>query len=333
MNDYIALLDPSLRENDNSISFNLGDVIIFKSIIDILETLFPHYEIKRISTHFDFGKNELALIKNARLSFVGGTNLLTSDIRHFSRFTPVKNKFFYLNPGFKNVILIGTGWSSYAPPPDLPTSIYYQRVLHKRYAHSLRDGYSKNHLKKALITNTINTSCPTTWDLDSSFENKYGTKTDKILFTLTDYNQDSVMDNQLLSLLIQSESKEVFFFPQGKTDLDYIESLDTFKKNKTKFSLLNHRFDEFDSFIKSNRFNYIGTRLHAGIAALKEKNPALIISIDNRAEELAKDIQLNVINRKNLHRINDWIQGKYSPPPLLMPGENIKKWKIQFKEL
>ena len=50
----------------------------------------------------------------------------------------------------------------------------------------------------------------------------------------------------------------------------------------------------------SENIDYVGTRLHAGIRALQHKKRTIIIGIDNRAIEKAKDFNLTVIDRKNI---------------------------------
>ena len=47
----------------------------------------------------------------------------------------------------------------------------------------------------------------------------------------------------------------------------------------------------------------VGTRLHAGIRALQKGNQALILSVDNRATEINKDINIPVISRFDLAQI------------------------------
>jgi polysaccharide pyruvyl transferase WcaK-like protein len=330
MKNYIALLDPSLMDNNGTLSFNLGDVIIYEAISKFLKQAFADKEIIRISTHAEFDRREINLIKGADFAFVGGTNLLTSDIRHFPRFTPRKRKFFYLFPKFKNAILFGAGWNRYEKRPDLFSSIYYNNVLNKKYFHSVRDGYSQEQLKKAFIRNTLNTSCPTTWELNPDFENRFNPVADTILFTITDYAPNPESDAQLINLLLKSESKHLFFFPQGRNDIHYLQSIDSYKKNKSRIFLLDHNYDAFINFVDHTHFNYVGTRLHAGIRCLSAGNPALIISIDNRTTEIGKDIRLHVAPRNDFRRISKWIHEEYKPAPLKLPVENIQKWKMQF---
>ena len=50
----------------------------------------------------------------------------------------------------------------------------------------------------------------------------------------------------------------------------------------------------------NTEFDYVGTRLHAGILALNYRKRTLIIAVDNRAAEMKTDINLPVIARGDL---------------------------------
>ena len=43
--------------------------------------------------------------------------------------------------------------------------------------------------------------------------------------------------------------------------------------------------------------DYVGTRLHAGIFALNHKVRSIIVAVDNRAIEIAKDTNLPIVRR------------------------------------
>jgi len=328
--DYIILLDPSLQNNKGEPSDNLGDQIIYDSIKTILEELFSGKEIIRISTHVDFTKKEKNIIKGSRFIFVGGTNILTSDIRNFPRLTPIKKKGFYLFPGIKNLILLGTGWTSYQSRMDWATKFYYKRILSNHILHSVRDIYSLNQLNKSGFENIIHTSCPSAWHLDTSFINRYDPSFKKILFTLTSYYPDETADNLLLETILNAAVEETCFFPQSKSDTEYLMTLPIFKKNISKFTLLNHDLAEFYNLVSSKKINYIGNRLHSGIKCLTLNQPSMILSVDNRASEIGKSINLNVVARGNLSLLQKWICNEYIPPSINLPFDNIEKWKTQF---
>ncbi len=331
MSEYIVLLDPSIKDEKNKSSYNIGDRIIFKSVKKILTGIFPHLPLEQISAHGSLNRKEKKLITNSTFTFVGGTNILTSDVRNSIRLVPERKDFLsFLFPGIKNLILLGTGWCDYVPAPDAWTRIYYQRIFHHRYLHSIRDNYSVAQFNKAFFRNTVNTSCPTTWELNSNFNNVFNPAYGKIMFTLTDYNTNSAVDSRLIQTLFDNGQEEYIFFPQGAYDIDYLCSLDIYKKNSRKIKILNHSYHEFEQFVNNTRFNYIGTRLHAGIYCLKANNPVLIASIDNRATEIGKDIHLNVFDRNDIKSIRSWMENSDTPPSLDLPLKNIALWKNQF---
>ena len=133
---HIVLLDPSIKDTKGSLSDNLGDVIIFESIIDIINKIFPDKEVIRISTHIEFGSKQKKIINNAFFCFAGGSNMLSSDIRNFPKMTTHKKKGFYFFPGIKNIILLGVGWNNYQSNPDWASRFYYNNILHKDFFHS-----------------------------------------------------------------------------------------------------------------------------------------------------------------------------------------------------
>lgn len=329
MSDYILLLDPSITRS--GLSLNLGDLIINESVMKILSDLFPKIEIRRITTHGWITEDDKYLINNSICAFVGGTNILTSDIKKSGRLTPPKSRRNYIFPKFSNIVLLGVGWDKYDKSAfDIYTSIYYSRIFKWKFYQSVRDTYSKNKLRKLYFGKVINTCCPTVWNLNTEYVNKFEDSYNKVLFTLTDYDRDNVKDSALIQIILASKQKEIFYFPQGSQDIEYLKSLNIYKNNVSKIQILDNTFDAFIKFVDNNEFNYIGTRLHGGIRCLQREMPTLIIGLDNRALEIQRDINLNVIKRGDIIAIKNWIEGKFIPPSLKLPYANIKKWKDQF---
>jgi polysaccharide pyruvyl transferase WcaK-like protein len=328
--NYITLIDPATGPN-GGITENSGDCIIYASIQNLMKELFPEKEIVRISAHQAWGPKEKELIRKSYLSFAAGSNMLTSDIRNFPRFTPVKKKGFYLFPGVERIILLGVGWYRYQQKPDLPTRFYYRNILNKTFIHSVRDSYAINQLSTIRTIKVKNTSCPTVWKLDPTFINKFNSANDYTLLTLNNNYPDPEADSNIIRLIIEHTKGPVVFFPQVQQDLPYLESLPIYKNNRKKFLLLDQTYQSFTSFADQSSFNYIGTRLHAGIASLQRSMPALIQITDNRAAEIARDIRLFALKRNELSSIENWIKDGYVPAPLSIPFESINEWKSQFQ--
>jgi hypothetical protein len=314
----IVLLDPSIRDN-NLPSYNLGDIIIYESVKKFLDEKYPDAEIIRISSHQKILDAQKKLIKNADMSFVGGSNILTSNILTFDRMVPSKKRFFHFFPGFRNIITIGVGWSKYDQIPSFHTKVYYRNILSKENFHSM--GLNK----------VINTGCPTIWSLQNrlplNFDHSYKTT----LFTLTDYCRDEDNDNKLIEIILKNTDGKYYFFQQGPRDREYLESLSSYKKNAAMFELLPYDYQIFTNFVNNTRFNFIGTRLHSGIKCMQSNNPALIIGVDNRAIEMHKDFKLPVVKRGEHEKVLKWIGGDMIfLEPLNIDKDAIQNWTNQF---
>jgi hypothetical protein len=327
----IVLFDPSLRDNKGGYSINLGDVIINDSIMQFLKSHFNDYEIVRISTHVSIKKNERYLIKHSEYVFVGGSNLLSSDLKTYNQWKSNYYKFLINIPVVNNAILFGTGWWQYQDKPTKYTKFFYRKLLSSKLHHSVRDSYTKTKLKELDIQNCINTSCPTTWNLNGLQVDRIKSKADNVLLMLTDYHPNIEIDNRLINLLLEKFSDKIYFFPQGNLDLIYIKTLDSYIRNKNKFVLLNHDIESLNQLIEFNtNIVYIGTRLHGGIRCLQHGISSLIIANDNRSKEIGYDINLAVVDRNDFKLIIEWIDFNTSIGYIKLPTNSIEKWKCQF---
>ena len=327
----IVLFDPSLGNNYGMFSTNLGDVIINDSVMHFLSTYFKEYEIVRMSTHVPLSSKEKSLFKNAEFTFVGGTNLLSSDIKAYNQWKSSYYDFLIKFPIVNNAILFGVGWWQYQNKPSIYTSLFYKKLLSSNFNHSIRDSYTKLKVKELGISNCVNTSCPTTWSLDGVVSDRKKQNINNVLLMLTDYHPNEAIDNKLIDLLLEKFSDKIYFFPQGIRDLEYIKSLKSFNLNKSRFVLFNHDVNDLNEFVQSNSdFVYIGTRLHGGIKCLQNGVSGLILSNDNRSKELGNDINLAVVNRQDFQGIIDWIEFNSNFGKITLPIENIENWKLQF---
>ncbi len=330
MKPYIVHLTPALLNNNNVPSNNLGDLIIYESTSKVLQDIFSQTDVINISTHDFMKESHFRLVKNASYTFIGGSNLLSSNIRIYNQWKYSTNRWHYLFPNIKNVSLLGVGWWQYQDSPTWRTAHFYKSILSKKDLLSVRDSYTEKQLRLCGIDNVINTSCPTTWMLNGFRTNKT-TNANDCIFALTDYNPDNQADNTLIEILLSTYSK-LYFFPQGLDDLNYIQTLPAFINNKSRFSVLNRDMASLRAFLSEHHseLNYIGTRLHLGIFCMQHNIPSLILSIDNRATEIAKDIHLATIQRTNFTLLKDWISNKFPENQIVLPMEAISKWKNQF---
>lgn len=161
------------------------------------------------------------------------------------------------------------------------------------------------------------------WKLSEDHCKKIATeKSETCLFTLTDYNKNWSRDNLLIQILKKNYNNLVFF-PQGPDDEKYLQSFEV------KPKIIERDFNAFKNFTKKNKFDYIGTRLHAGIYCLEHFKRSIIIGVDNRAIEIGKDSNLLVIPRENIHELENLIKSEIKTK-ILLPNEAITRWKNQF---
>ena len=92
------------------------------------------------------------------------------------------------------------------------------------------------------------------------------------MVTLTDYKRSRDVDLALLKILTESY-KEIFYWVQGVGDLEYIRG---FEEYRDRIKIVPPKLKEYDSILRSNDCDYIGTRLHAGIRAI-QNHPGLCL--------------------------------------------------------
>jgi polysaccharide pyruvyl transferase WcaK-like protein len=318
MKKMISVLDTSIC------SSNLGDRIIMDAVNRVIKNLFSNSLLIYFPTHEFISKNSYQHLKESDLTFVGGTNLLSSNMNSYRQWkVGPRDAFSFGN----NAILMGVGWWQYQGKPNYYTSWLYKKLLSNNYIHSVRDSYTENQLKNIGITNVINTSCPTMWDLSEEHCDHVPLgKADRVVLTFTNYNQNTENDKALLKLLLK-EYQEIYFWTQNSNDYSYMKSI-----AGDSVTYLRPSLEGLDSILSDHNYNvdYVGTRLHAGIRALQKRRRTLILAIDNRATEISKDTGIPVLPRDDFDAIHAWILSK-SKTKIRLPVENIEIWKNQFK--
>lgn len=299
---------------------NLGDLIIMDSVISSLEDLFPQARFFNSPTHDVIGKATYALNRECEFSFVGGTNLLSSNMNSYNQWKVNPYDAVFL----RDVVLMGVGWWQYQKSVNFYTKLLYKSLLSNKFLHSVRDSYTKRKLSEAGISNCINTGCPTTWTLTPRHcEDISIAKSDSVVFTLTDYKKDPAADLALIRTLVESYEK-LYFWPQGSCDLDYFQSF------PCAVEVLPPSLSAFDSILEnSESIDYVGTRLHAGIRALQHKRRSIIIGVDNRAAEIAKDINLPFLAREKIRELGQFVADDWATY-LTIDFVSIEAWRSQF---
>jgi polysaccharide pyruvyl transferase WcaK-like protein len=316
----ICLLDPGIENNAGDSSPNLGDLIIQESVNREIRQIFGGQEIVRFSTHSYLDSKSISTVQQSDAVIVGGTNLLSSKMDQYRQW-----KISFLDAvRIKNAVLLGVGWWQYQGKPNFYTAKLLKFALSGKIQHSVRDSYSKEQLNSIGIRNVINTGCPTMWPLAGIEPNQFiSQKANSALLMLTDYNKEPDLDRQLANLLL-NQYESVYFWPQGRGDLEYARDMNL------PLKFLDHSFSGLQKFVDSDiSFDYVGTRLHGGVYCLNRRKRSLIIEIDNRAKEIARDTRLPTVKRDDLAYIEKWIS--CSPPPkITLDTDAIEKWRNQF---
>lgn len=320
--EKVILFDTSLG------SPNKGDEIIMQSCERGLKPILDNKFVFRIATHTPMSHwyqnfrwfNVCHYYRDVNYKFVCGTNLLNANMLLP---TPLWNINIFNGKIAKGAILVGVGLGSKKNKPNLYTRFFYKKVLSKDYVHSTRDERSAAFLR-SMGFKAINTGCVTTWGLTNEFcADIDGKKSESVIFTLTDYNKDKKRDIELIEILLKNY-KQVFFWLQGTGDYDYIKELGYLEQ----VELVNPSVSAYEEILNQH-VDYIGTRLHAGIKALQHKRRALILSVDNRADDMKQNLNLPIISRENVTDINQKIYEDWKICPNIH-SDNIKIWLDQF---
>lgn len=283
-----------------------------------LNKVFDTKKAIHISTHKK-PENNCNIEGNRKI--VCGTNILSCNMRKYGLWKLPRDLSKY-----HDITLMGVGFDSYNMNYDLYTRYLFKHMFTKKGYHSVRDSFSKECLEKMGIHNVLNTGCPTMWKLTPEHCATIPEKKAKnVVCTITDYKQDLVNDKRMIEILTECYDK-VYIWIQGKYDYEYLEKLGM----NEKLIILDNNLKTFDNVLEKDDLDYIGTRLHAGIRALAYKHRSIIVSIDNRAESIAKDTGLPIIKRENVEScLKEKILGEFKTE-IKLPVEDIEKWLNQF---
>lgn len=320
--DNILILDTSHA------SLNKGDDIIMECVHKELGFILKgNFEIN-LPTHIPpfhsyqvwRNSNRVKTYRNAKYKFVGGTNLLVADLlTHF----PQWNINIFNYSALKDCILTGVGVGA-DENINRYTSHIYKKMLNKDYYHSCRDERSKLFVEH-LGLKALNTGCVTMWMLTPDFCAQIPTKkSDNVVFTLTALPKIDVKDQVLIDTL-NKNYKNVYFWPQGINDYSYLHRFD----NIDNIKIIESTKDAYHSLLMTNNIEYVGTRLHGGVYAMRHKKRAVIIAIDERAREINKCNNLNCIEKDDITILENMISSEFSTD-IVMPYDAIDKWKEQF---
>lgn len=310
----VTILDTSVSSN------NLGDEIIMDAVHDVVHEVLPDAYLYRVPTHDYLGDYSRKLIAKSDFSVFGGTNMLDPDMLS-------KGALWRLRPSdvskISPVVLLGVGWRCYGEAASWRSRRLLNSVLSGDFAHSVRDSYTLDRLAgiKAKVSNT---ACMTMWRLDEAACAKLPrTRATRVVTTLTFYSKDEAADRRMLELL-KANYGTVAFWSQQAPDIDYLESLQV-----PGIEVIAPTLRAYNAYLDNEDVDFVGTRLHGGIRAMQKGHRALILGIDNRATEIARDTGLPVVARGSDDAISAWIDGGQATT-ITLPVAAIDQWKAQF---
>lgn len=311
-------------------TLNSGDFIIEKYIKEEMRFLLSNAIVANIGTHLPISHGYQNIRKNitrracdeAKYKFLCGSSMIKTSLL---RISPDWSLNLSSIPYYRNSIAIGIGMGKNSSFYDPYTRYIYKKIFSKEYIHSTRDEKTKIFLENNGFK-AINTGCPTLWGVtDDLCKQVPCQRKKKVIFTLT-YNNPSP-DDKLLIDILSSEYEELYFWVQGYGDLDYLKSL----TDINKIHIIGHSLSAYENFLENaTDCDYVGTRLHAGIFAIRHKVRSIILTIDNRAEDMRETYNLPVIFRNQIKgKLKSFINSSFETS-IRIPTEKIKIWKEQF---
>ena len=319
----ILLLDTSVG------SENKGDDIIMECVREELKFLFEeNYEYTLTTQLSPFhwyqvwrNSNRVRSYSNCPLKFIGGSNILCKDL--LTHYPQWNINWFNCRP-IEGSIGVGVGAGA-GEKSNWYTRKMYQRVLSHDFYHSVRDERTKRYVE-SLGLKAINTGCVTMWKLTPEFcKSIPDHKSNRVVFTLTRRLDKDEKDQFLIDSLVENYA-EVYFWPQGVWDYDYFKQFD----HVDAIKVLPPSKDAYDQFLTQNETDYVGTRLHGGIYAMRHGRRTIIIAIDERAREIHKGNHLNCIEKDEIDKLPSLINSTFETN-VVMDFDAINKWKSQFQ--
>lgn len=322
--DRILLLDTSVG------TFNRGDDIIMECCRKELEPLINKSFELTLPTHVSpfhwyqvfRNSNAVQTYMNCKYKFACGTNLLVP--RLLTHYPQWNINIFNYKPLIGTVLLgVGAGAGAEGAIERYAKHVY-SKLLNRELYHSLRDERSKQYVER-LGLKAINTGCVTMWMLTPEHCAQIPTlKSKRVVFTLTATSSINPLDQKMIDILSRNY-EDIYFWPQGHQDFEYLQRL----KLPETLNILPATKEAYDSYLTINDTDYVGTRLHGGVYAMRHKRRSIILAIDERARAINADTNINCIEQNQIEELEKMINGKIITD-IHMPFNEISRWKKQF---
>lgn len=319
----IMLLDTSIGTS------NVGDNIIMECVDRELAYVTERNFVYRMPTHLPAFHSyavwrKSSVVKNytnCDYKFVGGSNLLVKDLlTHY----PQWNVNIFNYQPLAGCVLVGVGAGA-GDSSNSYTKRVYQKMLSHEYYHSVRDERSKEYVE-SLGLKALNTGCVTMWALTPEFCAKIPMhKADNVVFTLTARGEADPRDQKMIDVL-QENYEHVTVWLQGDRDEAYLRKF----RNTDGIEIIPPHKAAYEKVLQRENIEYVGTRLHGGIYALRHQKRATIISIDERAASISADTGLITLSKDDVDGLASLVQGEIQTS-LNIPFDRIAQWKAQFE--
>lgn len=321
----ILLLDTSIASD------NKGDDIIMECVRKELTPIFHDNFVRTLPTHVSpfhwyqawRGLTAVKSFANSDYKFVGGSNILVPNL---TTYYPQWNVNIFNYRPLRGCVLVGTGAGAGAENgSDWHTKYVYRHMLHNKYYHSVRDERSKKYVEY-LGLKAINTGCVTMWMMTTDFCREIPVKkSDSVVFTLTSGYGVSPETDQFMIDTLNMQYKNIFFWPQCLGDYEYFTQF----QNINHINILQATKEAYDEYLTKENTDYVGTRLHGGIYAMRHRRRSIIISIDERARAIKEDNNIMSIERTKINDLPSLISSDFQTN-VKMDLDSINKWKSQF---
>lgn len=319
------LLDTSIGTS------NIGDNIIMECVERELAPILSKMFVLRLPTHvpafhsYAVWRNSFAVQNYSACDykFIGGSNILAKNmLTHY----PQWNVNIFNCAPLSNAVCVGVGAGS-GEKTNKYTTRLYRKILSHSLFHSVRDERSKQYVEDVLGLKAINTGCVTMWALTpehcAEIPHK---KADSVVFTLTGGNAPDKRDQFLIDTL-KKKYAHVAYWIQGDKDEAYFNML----SNTEKIEIIPPSKAAYEEVLQRENVEYIGTRLHGGIYALRHKKRAIIISIDERAKSISSDTGLITVEKNAIDELPILLNSEFETK-LKIPFDEISRWKAQFED-
>ena len=318
----ILMLDTSVG------SQNKGDEIIMECVRKELNFLLEDNFEYTLPTHVSpfhwyqvwRNSNRVRSYADCRLKFIGGSNILCKNL--LTHYPQWNINLFNCKP-LVGAIGVGIGAGA-GEHTDCYTRRVYQKVLSHSFYHSVRDERTLKYVEHYLGLKAINTGCVTMWMLTPEFcKTIPARKSTNVVFTLTAGKHDE--RDQIIIDILQSKYDNVYFWPQGIGDLNHLNTYN----NIDGIKILPASKNAYDIFLTKNETDYVGTRLHGGVYAMRHGRRTIIIAIDERAREINAVNNLNCIDTNCIVTLSEKIDSDFETS-IKMNYDAIDSWKQQF---